>query len=214
MKKKKIIQLNIGCGVSLADNFINIDNFFTLKDLKTKKGKYQNARIPKNAQFVKADMSSLPFENNYADYIECVDAIEHVGFFEIEKTLKEFYRVLKPNCKLGILTTNFDELARLWTEYVTGKLFKNQEEINKYFALAQIIYGNQIGPGEYHKIPFNPPLITYLLNQAGFDLNKILITIYPTNCSKMPPCTTYLHLAKKSKTPSIISEMMWIEAIK
>ena len=60
MKNQKPVWLNIGCGVSLADApFINVDNFFTLEDLKNGAGKegspYKNARVPKNVEFVQGD---------------------------------------------------------------------------------------------------------------------------------------------------------------
>lgn len=216
--KKGDVWLNIGSGVSLADNFINVDNFFTLEDLQNGKGKksspYKNAHVPKNVKFVKGDMCALPFEDNYADYIECNDAIEHLGIFQVEKALKEFYRVLKPGGKLGMSTTNFDELARLWTLNVTGSLFKTQEDMNRYVMLAKIIYGNQAGPGEYHKIPFNPASIAYFLNTAGFKLDNIIIHIYPTNSRDRMPQKAYAHYEKKLKGIIILSEMMWISATK
>ena len=217
--KKGDVWLNVGCGVSLANlPFTNVDNFFTLEDLKKGKGKkgspYKNARIPKGVKFVKADMCALPFEDNCVDYIECNDAIEHLGIFQVETALREFYRVLKSGGKLGMSTTNFDEIARLWTLNVTGSLFKTQEDMNRYVMLAKITYGNQAGPGEYHKVPFNPAAIAYFLNTAGFKLDNITIHIFPTNSLDRMPQLAYKHHEKKLKNMIILSEMMWVEAIK
>ena len=219
MKKQEPVWLNIGSGVGLADPpFINVDNFFSLEDLKKGKGNkgspYMNARIPKGVRFVKGDMCDLPFKDNYADYIECNDAIEHVGIYSVEKALREFLRVLKPGGKLAITTTNFNELARLWTAEVTDNLFKTQEDINKYMSLAHVIYGNQKGPGEYHRVPFNPVFMSYLLLSAGFNLKNLVISIYPTGCPDRMPQKAYAHQRESFKNTVILTEMMWIEVTK
>ena len=217
--KKEPVWLNVGCGVSLADRpFINVDNFFTLEDLKKGMGKkgspFINARVPRGAKFVKADMCDLPFEDNSVDYIECNDAIEHISMLSVDKALGQFYRVLKSGGKLGMSTTNFDELARLWTLNVTGNLFKTQEDMDRYIMLAKIIYGNQAGEGEFHKVPFNPQFISYLLAKSGFKLENIVVHIFPTNSLDHMPQKAYKHHEKKLKGTIVLSEMMWVTAIK
>ena len=218
MKNKKEIWLNLGCGVSLADNFINVDNFMSLKDLKegarTKKGMFCNARIPKGAKFVKGDMCALPFEDNYADYIECNDAIEHMPQTSVHTALTEMYRVLKPGGKLGLSTTNFDELARLWTQDVTGNPLNTPKDFEKYQTLANVIYGHQASLGEYHKVPFNPYLIGYHLQSAGFKLENITITIHPTNSPYVVHAKAYAHMHEKLKESIFLTEMMWVDVIK
>ena len=218
-KKETPIWLNIGCGVSLAKPpFINVDNFFDIKDLeygqKTKKGMYKNARIPKGAMFVRGDMCDLPFDDNYADYIECNDAIEHIPMNLILKALSEMYRVLKPGGKLGLSTTNFDELAKLWNLHIVGRTLSTDDEKKRYFTLSQVIYGNQAGPGEFHKSPFNPFSLGYYLQNAGFKLGDISITIFPTNSPVRMPQKAYGDIAKKLENTVILTEMMWAEAIK
>ena len=223
-KQNNPVWLNLGCGVSLADSpFINVDNYFTLEDLKegqrTKKGMFKNARVTENTQFIKADITKLPFKDNYADYIECNDVIEHQPMRMVPDVLKEMYRVLKPGGKLGIGTTNFDELARLWTINVTGNLLKTQEDWSRYLKLCQIIYGNQSGGdqglgGEFHKAAFNPPTIAYYLQTAGFKLENIIINIFPTNSPSRPPQKAYNHLKVDLENTVVLSEMMFCECVK
>ena len=219
MANKKEVWLNLGCGVSLADPpFINVDNFFDLKDLKngqkTKKGMYMNARVTKDSKFVRADICALPFANDYADYIECNDCIEHQPVSNVLIALKEMYRVLKPGHKLCLSTTNFDELARLWTINVAGNPLATTQDWDRYIKLTQVIYGNQAGPGEFHKCAFNPYMIAYFLQCAGFSADKIIINIFPTNSPLHPPQKAYKVLKLKRKGMVALTEEMWVECTK
>lgn len=218
MKKKDEVWLNLGCGVSLADNFINVDNFFTLEDLKkgirTKKGQFKNARVTKDTKFIKADIANLPFKDGYADYIEMNDVIEHQPMNLVLPVLMEAYRVLKVGGKLGLSTANFDELAKLWTLNVTGNSFKTQDEWNKYMTLSQVIYGNQAGEGEFHKTAFNPFVLGYFLQNAGFRMSDIVINIFPTNSKYVPPQKAYSHHKMDLDNMVVLTEMMWAECIK
>jgi SAM-dependent methyltransferase len=213
--KKKEIWLNLGCGVGLAKPpFINVDNFFDLKDLEERKGIFVNAKIPKGAMFVKGDICALPFEDNYADYIEANDVIEHIESKLVDKALSEIYRVLKPGGKLGLSTTNFDALARLWTINVEGNKLSTQQDIDRCTTLTQVIYGHQASAGEFHKVPFNPYILGYRLQTAGFDMKKLSITIYPTNSPEMMPQKAYKGLVNYKEDTVILTEMMWVSATK
>ena len=215
MKKQKEVWLNLGCGVGLATPpWINVDNFFTLEDLKSKKGLYVNARVPKGALFVKGDICALPFADNYADYIEANDVIEHIEARLVDVALSEIYRVLKPGGKMGLSTTNFDALARLWTSNVEGNSLSTQNDIDKMLTLMQVIYGHQATAGEFHKTPFNPFIIAYRLQNVGFKLGNINITIFPTNSPAMVPQKALQDFVKYTKDTVILTEMMWVEAIK
>lgn len=214
--KNKEVWLNLGCGVSLSDGFINVDNFYDLKDLeegqRTKEGFFKGARVTEETAFIKADICALPFEDNYADYVECNDVIEHMPMSKVLTALREMYRVLKPGAKLGLMTTNFDELAKLWTKEIEGNSLEKDSDWDKVFVLSQVIYGNQAWEGEYHKTAFNPYIIGYYLKGAGFDLSKMTITIHPTNSPYNIPHKAYDHLDFKDHL--VLTEMMWIDAIK
>lgn len=214
--KNKEIWLNLGSGISLSDGFINVDNFYNLKDLKkgqkTKEGMFKNARVTKETKFVKADICALPFKDDYADYVECNDVIEHMPMNKVLPALREMYRVLKPGHKLGLMTTNFDELAKLWTREIEGNTFNEEKDWDRMFVLSQVIYGNQAWEGEYHKTAFNPFIIGYYLKGAGFDIKNITITIHPTGTKYNIPHKAYGHLSFENM--AVLTEMMWVEATK
>lgn len=219
MEKKEEVWLNLGCGIGLANPpFINVDNFLTLeemkRDVKTKSGMFKNAKIPKDVKFVKGDICDLPFPDGYADYIEANDVIEHIEMRLVDKALSEMFRVLKPGGKLGLSTTNFDALAKLWTINVTGNPLSTQMDIDRMITLAQVIYGHQSTLGEFHKTPFNPFIIGYRLQSVGFKMENIVINIFPTNSPMMMPQKAYKGIVNYAKDTVILTEMMWVEATK
>lgn len=174
----KKIQLNLGCGIMVAKDFINVDKFYTLKQLKAKKGRLKYAVVEKGSKYVKADMCKLPFHDNYADYIETIDTIEHISFRQILQPFMEMYRVLKPGGVLHLVTTNFDNLASLWTKKIAGKPL-TEDRMKEYLNLMEIIYGNQVSEGEAHMTPMNPYFLGYLMQKAGFKEKNIKMTVYP-----------------------------------
>jgi predicted SAM-dependent methyltransferase len=172
---KKSIRLNLGCGVVLKPGFINVDKEFTVEDLKGKKGIFTHAEVPKNAEFVKADVRQLPFPDNYADYAIAMHVIEHIGINDTVNTLKEWFRVLKPGGELRITCPNFDDIARRWVQEVADNQDVTQEQ---YVNLAQGIYGIQITEGEHHRTPMTPKFFNWCLGSAGFK--KWEMAIFPS----------------------------------
>ncbi|OSS42709.1 2-heptaprenyl-1,4-naphthoquinone methyltransferase [Desulfurella amilsii] len=54
-----------------------------------------------NIEFLEADVHNLPFRDNFFDIVACRFAVHH--FYNVQKTLKEMCRVLKPEAKFYIL---------------------------------------------------------------------------------------------------------------
>lgn len=199
----KEIKLNLGCGVYIVSGFINVDKNYTLKQLQSKKGLYKNAVIEKGAQYVRADMTALPFKDNFADYIESIDVIEHLPYRQVQKAFNEMARVIKPKGKICLLTTNFDNLAELWLNNNANKQFN----INTYEELTQLIYGNQVGPGQFHTAPFNPYILKHFFEASGLTYK---MTMYPYNTTAVPPFKTQVW----STSSHTRSDMIWVEAHK
>jgi ubiquinone/menaquinone biosynthesis C-methylase UbiE len=189
-KPKDEIWLNIGCGISFYKDFINVDKYVDMEDirkrLKAKDPILKNAFIEKGAKYVKGDITELPFPDNYADYIETVDVIEHVSHWDVQKAFNELYRVSKKGGTLKMLTVSFDSIAQMWIEAVVGKNYTECHEW--YHNISEIIFGNQMHEGEFHKVPLNPSYISYLMKQAGWYDFKI--EIYPRGNSSFPDLET------------------------
>ena len=173
MNKKTLVNINLGCGVELLKGFINVDNTLTIENLRSKKGLYRKAHIQRGAKFIQADMRKLPFGDNSADYIECLEAIEHIPFMEVEIAIKEMYRILKIGGELVLFTTDFDDIARIWVENISGQPFNP----NLFFSMIQVIYGHQLTEGEYHRAAFTPIYMNGLMQACGF--NDFELVVYP-----------------------------------
>jgi SAM-dependent methyltransferase len=188
---EKPVKINLGCGVGLKGGWINVDNTYEEADIRGKQGLFRNAKVDDDAVYVKADARDLPFDDDFADHIECVDMIEHVPFNQTVLVLAEMLRVLKPGGTVLVTTVDFDELARLWMEWVAGKDLDFKDTNGPFYDLMEVIYGNQRAPGEYHVSAFNPRYMNALFKHAGFE--DIVITVYPTGCTNMPPLQTYTY---------------------
>lgn len=161
----KEVWINLGCGIRLFKDFINVDSAFDLEDLKKKEGIFKNAVIEKGAQFVRADMQQLPFPDNYADYILSHYSIEHLPINGVVSALREWMRVLKPTGELYIATIDFDCLMEMWQKLCHTSV--EDWKGNEFVDIAQMIYGNQITAGEFHCCPFNLKSMNMMLSLAG-----------------------------------------------
>ena len=168
-----MLRLNLGCGVMLLKGFTNVDNSFDLKDLKGKKGIFKHSKIQPGSKFVRADMTKLPFKDRTVDYIECLDAIEHLPFRDVEIALKEMHRVLKKGGTAYIFTTDFNDIAKQWVDFMSGDNFNAQN----WYNMSSLIYGNQVHNGEFHRSLFNPVYMNGLLQACGFK--ELTITYFP-----------------------------------
>jgi len=157
------IKINLGCGKRLEKGFINVDSL----DFKQK-----------GFKFVKADVRKLPFKDSYADYIIAPQVLEHLQMTDVVPALKEWTRVLKPKGKIIITVPNFCDLAQDWVNEMGGKV-----DLERYLRLAQHIYGNQFHEGEFHKTPFTPHFMQFILGDSG--LKKWKIYAYPAMVKAM-----------------------------
>lgn len=157
------IKINLGCGIRMFPNYINVD-ILDKKHIKKAKG----------AKYVQSDIRNLPFENNYADQVEMYSVIEHFPFREITDVLKEVHRILKPGGKLIIKTDDFDDIALDWV-----RMRMSNFDLAQYQNVMETAYGNQQHEGEFHKVCMTNDFLNWALVNAGF--NSGTITKLPKN---------------------------------
>lgn len=169
------IKLNLGCGIMCFAGWINVDKYLNKEGIKSKKGWYANAVWEDGAVFVQADILKMPFPDNYADVAEMHEVLEHFAMRDIIPALTEVYRVLKPGGQLIFNTPSFDGLAFDWLRMSMYNKLETQADYDEYINIAQTIYGNQMGDGEFHKVPFNISFLNYCIVQAGFKKGDFVI---------------------------------------
>ena len=166
-----MIKLNLGSGLWLKSGFINVDKYYTEEQLRSKKGAFKNAKVEPNAKFIQADIGKLPFPDNYADYVEMNQVIEHFPVKSIATYMKEVYRVMKKGGKLVASMPNFNGIIADWIYMISNPPFNPAE----YLDLAEVIYGNQLCGGEYHSCPITPEFINFILTSVGFKKGSVFI---------------------------------------
>lgn len=127
--------LDIGCGQG---------EFLYLLNKKVKNKKFTGIDISsvaiKNAKhkfkkitFFKSSSSKTPFANNSFDTILLIEVIEHL--IDIDSTLQEIKRILKPNGYLMITTTDFNLLKKiLISTFVWDKYFYPNNPHIRFFT--------------------------------------------------------------------------------
>jgi len=110
------------------------------------------------------------FENQTFDELYASHIAEHFDYNgPLQKVLKEWRRVLKPNGRLYLSTPDMDVLCRLFT---MRERFTFQER----FEIMRIMFGGHIDQYDYHHVGIFGDLLTALLPEAGFQ--KVLRVKY------------------------------------
>jgi len=104
----KVLDLGSGSGRHLTKikdgKMYLIDFSDKMIELAKKKAK----KLKVDAEFVVADMTKLPFGNNFFDYAISICAIHCLKPEKHKKAIQELYRVMKPNSKSLIGVWNFN----------------------------------------------------------------------------------------------------------
>ena len=164
------MKLNLGSGARLKKGFTNVD-------ILTEEEVRQVCKV--KAKYVQADIHKLPFEDNFADYVEMYTVIEHIPFREVVDVLKEIRRVMKNDAKMVIVTDDFDGIARDWQSMRLERLRKGSFDLQTYVNVMETVYGSQRYGGDEHKSCMTPDFLNWALVQAGFKKGNF--TIYGKN---------------------------------
>lgn len=143
MKKEKI-KLNLGCGNSKIESFINVD-----------------IREEVNPDIVD-DISNLDsFEENSVDLIYACHVLEHFGRHEYLEVLKKWHSKLKSG---GVIRISVPDIEKVFMMYNNGVLLSK---------LMGFLYGGQTYKENYHYIGFDYITLKKVLVEVGFkDIKK------------------------------------------
>lgn len=163
------IQLNLGGGGYLPKDWITVDGFLDYTWLKRNRPEF----VEEGAIAVQGNMKQLPFLDSVAEYIECIEAIEHLGFKEFMPALSEIRRVLSPEGKFLVVTSDFSDMCRQWLEMEDRIKLTNKISPGEFAHWSTAFYGNQIHNGEYHKSAWTAVSLRSALEESGFKVIRM-----------------------------------------
>lgn len=137
-----MLKLNLGCGTTKFDSYVNIDIEPTC-----------NPDLVCN--FI---MDTLPYEDGTVDEIVLFHTIEHIRKVYHNRVLIECLRVLKVDGKLIVSFPEFLKCVENWKSNKYG--IKEKWE--------QTIFGRQLYPSDYHVALMHGGDFTLLLRSLGF----------------------------------------------
>jgi predicted SAM-dependent methyltransferase len=110
------------------------------------------------------DLSRFPnctFSEIYASHV-----LEHLDYQgELQATLKEWHRVLKPFGRLNVSVPDLDVLAKLM-------LAKDLLTVDERFHVMRMMFGGHVDAFDYHVVGLNESFLQRFLEEAGFDAIK------------------------------------------
>jgi len=133
------MKLHLGCGKKFLPGYTHIDIIG-----------YEHV------DYV-SDISELSFiENNTVEEIYACHVLEHFKRNQIDKVLKEWYRILKNNGVLRISVPNFKAIVEQY------------QKTNNLTQLLGLLYGGQTYNYNYHHVVFDFKLLCEILTDNGF----------------------------------------------
>jgi ubiquinone/menaquinone biosynthesis C-methylase UbiE len=174
LSKKEVI-LDAGCGLGYkAKWFADLSPSSLVIAMDYSDSIYRAAEsysgIP-NLVFVKNDIANSQIKNNSVDYISCDQVIHHTE--NPQKTITEFYRILKPNSELAVYVYAKKALPReLIDDYFRDKSKTTSKEEMWNFSKQLTELGKRLSD---LKITIDVPEITLLGIKAGeIDIQRFI----------------------------------------
>ena len=181
-----MIKLHIGCGLDFKEEYINID----IESKESLLARYEGSDNvafknfqEKGIEIHNYDIFDLPYKDNTIDEVLCNAFLEHLDFVEERKFFFEVKRILKPEGIFNFSVPDFEWLLKKWIEandewkdfYYTdqGEHWfgqKNRNMDTRWGYSIAAIFGNQNGPGQYHKNAYTKQKIEMILKKINFKI--------------------------------------------
>jgi predicted SAM-dependent methyltransferase len=162
----KELKINIGCGLSGAPGWCNIDNSPTIPLSRLKLGRllFRTPAWPKDVR--RHDVKKgLPFADQSVSCIYSSHTFEHFSWAESLAVAKECYRVLRPGGVLRVVVPDLQLIAR---EYLGDSDPMASHRFVDRLLLSHTIH-DLFHRGAHHSQMFDESSLIALLRQAGFE---------------------------------------------
>ena len=145
------IRLNLGCGMYPMQDFVNVDQFESVKpDLL-------------------ADVTDLPYSPDSVDEIYCGHLLEHLSWDEGQDALKHWLSILKPGREIRIVVPDFDVLVKQYFDNPTPAELKY---FNDYYIYSYVQESR-------HRYFYSAALLKMAMETAGFKEVEQLAVDHP-----------------------------------
>lgn len=150
-----MFRLNLGSGNLRYDGFTNVDLYDKTAD-------------------VTADICDLPFNDNSAAKVMCIQVIEHVPYNKSKAIFKEMYRVLAPGGYADVETPDIgvvcqkileEGLTDKWLYNLVGEYYRPWDE-NRYDDW-------EMNAASIHRNPWTFERICRYAEDVGFKVEKM-----------------------------------------
>jgi predicted SAM-dependent methyltransferase len=102
------------------------------------------------------------FENETFEEIYASHVVEHLDYTgELQRTLREWHRVLRPGGRLSISVPDLDVLAGLLLD-------KKGLSVEDRFFVMRMLFGGHVDEYDYHVVGLNEDFLAAFLFEAGF----------------------------------------------
>ena len=167
------LKLNLGCGISGAPGWCNIDNSPTIPIARVPLAR-QILRVPAWPRDVRRIdvLQGLPFRDDSVAYIYTSHLLQSLNYAESLSLMKEAWRVLMPR---GILRVAVPDLEKVVKDYLTDPDPFASHRLLKRLSLKGNAIRDLLRRGRLYEQMFDRRSLTQLFIDAGFSS--------PTICS-------------------------------
>jgi predicted SAM-dependent methyltransferase len=169
----KCIKVNLGCGLSVAPDWINIDGSlnallanlphsihplaYRLSGAHQYYDREEYCRILRENRFIHHNLSyGIPLPDATADFVYSSHFLEHLDRATGKRLLQETYRILKPG---GTVRIGVPDLEYAWIMYQHGE---KERMLHDYFFIDDATGYSQ------HRYLYDYDMLSRLLKEIGF----------------------------------------------
>ncbi|MGD0792413.1 MAG: methyltransferase domain-containing protein [Terriglobales bacterium] len=165
------LKLNIGCGTSGIEGWVNIDNSpsILLSRLPLGRRIFRTPDWPRGVR--RADVRKrIPFPDSSVSCIYSSHTFEHFTYEESRAVARECFRVLRPG---GILRIVVPDLGILVRDYLadTADPMASHKFVSRLLLTTSV--RDIVHAGAHHKQMFDARSLAHMLQEAGFPVPEL-----------------------------------------
>ena len=185
------VALNLGCGLSIAPGWINIDNSpnarlarypwirWALWKLGILSDRHYSVGWSDSIQTYNLK-KTLPYKNSSVDYVYTSHFVEHLELKDSQRLMSEVFRILKPG---GIVRVVIPDLALGARQYVAA-IEANPDDANAAHEFVGWLQLNRPDLRDPHLWMYDAASLSGMLNQIGFSD----VVVYEYRKGRVPDC--------------------------